>query len=211
MNYAEYLFGFDRITAPHWMFMPFFCHQPTELSSGILVMEYARWLLTNQSQEDIDMSEEGITALQARISSEFETGVLQEMVVQTVPFAVKPVEILQPSYTDNLEKGEKLRGEVVHTYIRLLANFVNSRVGRSVVGVLHDLPSLTNGKWPELFGQAPRVVTAHLKIILIPKCANDHWQLLVLNRELAQIQLFCSLGWTKDLTKDGRVSYSSAQ
>ena len=76
---------------------------------------------------------------------------------------------------DGLENGEKPSGEVVHTYVRLLANFVNTRAGRSVVWVLHDLPSLTNGKWPELFGQAPRVVTAHLKLILISNIANTWW------------------------------------
>jgi len=186
------------------------CSQPEELiSSGILVMEYVRRLLANEALEDIDMADEGITALHAKISSELETGILQEMVVQTPTFAVKLIEKLEQSYVDGLEKGEKLRGEVVHTYMRLLANFVNTRAGRSVVGALHDLPSFTNGKWPELFGQAPRVVTAHLKLILIPKCANDHWQLLVLDRELSQIRLFCSMGWTTDLAKDSRVSLSS--
>jgi hypothetical protein len=190
--------------------MPMPCSQHEErISSGILVMEYARRLLANEALEDIDVGDEGITALHARISSELETGILQEMVVQTATFAVKHVEKLNQNYIDSLEKGEKLYGQVVHTYMRLLANFVNTSVGRSVVGVLHDLPSFTNGKWPELFGQAPRVVTAHLKLILIPKCANDHWQLLVLDRELSQIRLFCSMGWTTDLPKDSRVSLSS--
>ena len=190
--------------------MPMPCSQHEEgISSGILVMEYAGRLLENEALEDIDMGDEGITALHARISSELETGTLREMVVQTTKFEVKDVEKLDECYIESLKKGEKLRGEVVHTYVRLLANFVNTRAGRSVVGVLHDLPSFTNGKWPELFGQAPRVVTAHLKLILIPKCANDHWQLLVLDRELSQIRLFCSIGWTTDLPKDSRVSLSS--
>jgi hypothetical protein len=209
MSYAAYLFAFDGVTAPHWMFMPMPCSQHEErISCGILVMECARRLLTNESLENISVGDEGITALHDRISSELETGVLQEMVVQPA-FEVKLVEKLEQSYIDSLEKGEKLRGEVVHTYIRLLANFVNTRAGRSVVGVLHDLPVYTNGKWPELFGQAPRIVAAHMKIILIPKCAKDHWQLLVLDRELAQIRLFCSMGWTMDLDKDSRVSLSS--
>ena len=124
-------------------------------------------------------------------------------------FAVKLIEKLEQSYVDGLEKWEKLRGEVVHTYMCFLANLVNTRAGRPVVGALHDLPSFTNGKWPELFGQAPRVVKAHLKLILIPKFANDHWQLLVLDRELSQIRLFCSMGWTTGLAKDSRVSLSS--
>ena len=92
------------------------CSQPEELiSSGILVMEYARRLLANEALEDIDMADEGITALHAKISSELETGILQEMVVQTPTFAVKLIEKLEQSYVDGLEKGEKLRGEVVHT------------------------------------------------------------------------------------------------
>jgi hypothetical protein len=60
-----------------------------------------------------------------------------------------------------------------------------------------------------MFGQAPRVVTAHLKMTLIPQCANDHWQLLVLDRELARIWLFCSLGLTTELAEDSVVSLSS--
>jgi hypothetical protein len=190
--------------------MPLLCNQTAEqIPSGILVMECVRRLLTNQLRDDVDMAGDGSTALRTRISSELKTGTLREMVVQNTKFEVKYVEKLNQNYIDSLEKGEKLRGQVVHTYMRLLANFVNTSVGRSVVGVLHDLPSFTNGKWPELFGQAPRVVTAHLKLILIPKCANDHWQLLVLDRELSQIRLFCSMGWTTDLPKDSRVSLSS--
>jgi len=190
--------------------MPLLCNQPTEwIPSGILVMECVRRLLTNQFWEDVDIAGDGNMALRMRISSELKTGILQEMVIQAPTFEVKHVEKLDECYVDSLKKGEKLRGEVVHTYMHLLANFVNTRAGRSVVGVLHDLPRYTNGKWLELFGQAPRVVTAHLKLILIPKCANDHWQLLVLDRELSQIRLFCSMGWTTDLAKDSRVSLSS--
>jgi hypothetical protein len=93
--------------------------------------------------------------------------------------------------------------------MRLLANFVNTEAARSVIGVLHDLPICTKGKWIEMFGQAPWVVTAHLKMTLISKYANDHWQLLVLDRELAWIWLFCSLGLTMELAEDSVVSLSS--
>jgi hypothetical protein len=172
-------------------------------------MEYARRLLTNESLKGIDVGDEGITALRTRIASELETGILQELAVQTATFEVKPVEKLDRRYIDNVEKDEELCGEVVHTYMRLLANFVNTGAARSVVGVLHDLPTCTKGKWTEMFGQAPRVVTAHLKMTLIPKCANDHWQLLVLDRELARIWLFCSLGLTTELAEDSVVSLSS--
>src|SRR3978361_2246966 len=123
MSYAAQLFGFDRITAPHWMFMSYPCSQPVErISSGILVMEYARRLLTNESLKDKDVGDEGITALRTRIASELETGILQELTVQTATFEVKPVEKLDRSYIDNVEKDEELCGEVVHTYIRLLVN-----------------------------------------------------------------------------------------
>ena len=71
------------------MFMRMPCSQPEELlSSGILVMVYTRRLLANEALEDIDMADEGIIALHAKISSELETGILQEMVVQTPMFAV---------------------------------------------------------------------------------------------------------------------------
>jgi hypothetical protein len=190
--------------------MSYLCSQPVgRISSGILVMEYARRLLTNESLKGIDVGDEGITALRTRIASELETGILQELAVQTATFEVKPVEKLDRRYIDNVEKDEELCGEVVHTYMRLLANFVNTGAARSVVGVLHDLPTCTKGKWIEMFGQAPRVVTAHLKMTLIPKCANDHWQLLVLDRELARIWLFCSLGLTTELAEDSVVSLSS--
>jgi hypothetical protein len=159
--------------------------------------------------KDIDVGDEGITALRTRIASELETGILQELAVQTATFEVKPVEKLDRSYIDNVEKDEELCGEVVHTYMRLLANFVNTRAGRSVLGVLHDLPTCTKGKWPEMSGQAPRVVATHLEIILIPKCANDHWQLLALDRELKRVWLFCSLGLSTELAEDSVVSLSS--
>jgi len=190
--------------------MPLLCNQPAKrIPSAILVMECARRLLTNQSRVDIDVADDGSTGLHATILYELETGKLQEMVVQTATFEVKHVEKLDECYIDGLKKGEKLRGEVVHTYMRLLANFVNTRAGRSVVGVLHDLPSFINGKWTELFGQAPWVVARQLKLILIAKCANDHWQLLVLDRELAKIRLLCSMGWKMGLAKDSKVSLSS--
>ena len=60
------------------MFMPMPCSQHEEgISSGILVMEYARRFLANEALEDIDMGNEGITELHARISSELETSTLQ--------------------------------------------------------------------------------------------------------------------------------------
>jgi hypothetical protein len=57
--------------------MSYPCSQPVgRISSVILVMQYARWLLTNESLKGIDMEDEGITAFRTRIASELETGML---------------------------------------------------------------------------------------------------------------------------------------
>ena len=84
----------------------------------------------------------------------------------------------------------------VDAYLEMLANHVNSRSGRTVLGVLSSHFWGWSKTRSKLFGSTEAGFDAAvLTTILLPRRENeDHWQLLVLDRERKEIRLHCSLG-----------------
>ena len=84
----------------------------------------------------------------------------------------------------------------VDAYLEMLANHVNSHSGRTVLGVLSSHFWGWSKTRSKLFGSTEAGFDAAvLTTILLPRRENeDHWQLLVLDRERKEIRLHCSLG-----------------
>jgi hypothetical protein len=104
---------------------------------------------------------------------------------------------------DDIEKVAAKMGWVndwgIMSYLQLLVNSANTQAGRWEIAVqdcmfLECQDGGTKG-WRKLFGNPKdqSFDTSGLKIILFPHCAEQHWQLFLLDRERKEVRAYCSL------------------
>jgi len=99
----------------------------------------------------------------------------------------------------------------IMSYLQLLVNSANIQAGRWEIAVQDcmflELSDGGNKGWRKLFGNPKDQPydTSRLKIILLPYCTKEHWQLFVMDRERKEVRAYCSVG-RRPMPADYKVS-----